>query len=610
MYRRLIILIGLLLCSSVPALAQQPFYSVFGNPEANSKSASGSQSKIVPQLRSVQALVRSRLVTHGVGAEVAGLSAAHVLQVAPDGAIEVYVMLNEASDAELQALAQSGARVLASERTFMKAARASMTPDIMDRVAALSFVKKIKLVDYGVTRTGSVLSEGDALHGAATYRTSSGITGAGVKVGIVSDGATNRATAVASGDLPNGITVNPSLPGSGDEGTAMMEIVHDLAPGAQLFFSSGIPSSLDMLNAILWLMPKVDVICDDLGFFGEPFFQDGDVANCARAAINLGKSYVSSAGNQAREHHQKNHTNLVVNNGATGGANWDLHQFSAGDHSLDVSVPAGSTVRVILQWDDPFGTSSNDFDLYFVHPAETVVFASSTNPQDGVEDDPFEFIALTNTNTVAQPAKIYVRRRVASGAPHTLELFVLGATISEAANIVTANSIFGHAAVNGVISCAAVDQAVGTPWCTPEAFSSQGPSTIRYPSSEDRPTPQFMAADGVRITGAGGFGSGTAGNKRFFGTSAAAPHAAALVALFRSCNSSADAELALVAMQDIATDCDGAGFDFTTGYGKMNAGCPEFKVPSASQWSLIALVFLLLAVGAHVVVTQRKTVEP
>ncbi|MCB0297111.1 MAG: cell surface protein, partial [Calditrichaeota bacterium] len=81
-------------------------------------------------------------------------------------------------------------------------------------------------------------SEGDAIHRADQARSAYGQGGGGIDLGIISDGVDNRASAQASGDLPAdgaGLTVLSNALG-GDEGTAMLEIVHDLAPDAGLFF--------------------------------------------------------------------------------------------------------------------------------------------------------------------------------------------------------------------------------------------------------------------------------------------------------------------------------------------------------------------------------------
>jgi hypothetical protein len=90
--------------------------------------------------------------------------------------------------------------------------------------------------------------------------------------------------------------------------------VHDVAPGAKLLFS-GPASSLEMVDAVECLVDAgANVIVDDLGFFGEPYFEDGPVAAAVSAAVTAGVSYHSSAGNEAREHLEENFFPLAGSN--------------------------------------------------------------------------------------------------------------------------------------------------------------------------------------------------------------------------------------------------------------------------------------------------------
>ena len=84
----------------------------------------------------------------------------------------------------------------------------------------------------------------------------------------------------------------------------MLQIVHDVAPGASLAFYSGENSEADFANGIGRLAAPVSaggagakVIADDLGYFDEPFFQDGIVAQAVDAVEANGVAYFSAAGN-------------------------------------------------------------------------------------------------------------------------------------------------------------------------------------------------------------------------------------------------------------------------------------------------------------------------
>ena len=156
---------------------------------------------------------------------------------------------------------------------------------------------------YPDVDTGSVNSQGDAILRANLARSTWGITGSGQKICAISDGVTSRAQAQASGNLPGSIDVVKA--GDGDEGTAMLEIINDLAPGAALGFY-GPDTATDMANGIRALRDRgCTVIVDDLSINDEPYFQDGQVsAAINEVMVNSNVSYASSAGNVAQAHWQ------------------------------------------------------------------------------------------------------------------------------------------------------------------------------------------------------------------------------------------------------------------------------------------------------------------
>src|SRR5206468_6429868 len=128
---------------------------------------------------------------------------------------------------------------------------------------------------FGPTGTGSRSSVGDVAHLAFAARGAFHVDGSGVKIGVLSNGVTNLAVSQAAGDL-GPVTVLPGQAGSGDEGTAMLEIVHDLAPGAQLYFATAFTSIASFAQNIRDLRTAgCDIIVDDVFYFTETPFQDG-----------------------------------------------------------------------------------------------------------------------------------------------------------------------------------------------------------------------------------------------------------------------------------------------------------------------------------------------
>ena len=150
--------------------------------------------------------------------------------------------------------------------------------DRVEALAAEPWVRLIATPGLPAHETGSRLSEGDAIHRADLARATWSQTGAGTIVGIISDGVTSRAQSQASGDLPAVLQVG--VVGTGDEGTAMLEIVHDLAPGAGLAFHSGGAGAAGMITAQNWLVATAGarIVADDLWMIREPYFEDGPVA--------------------------------------------------------------------------------------------------------------------------------------------------------------------------------------------------------------------------------------------------------------------------------------------------------------------------------------------
>ena len=105
------------------------------------------------------------------------------------------------------------------------------------------------------------------------------------------------------------VVVLEDFPARTDEGRAMLQIVHDLAPKAKLGFATANTGQLGFANNIRALAGdpaapnfragfKADVIVDDIIYLDEPFFQDGIVAQAVDEVVAKGVSYFSSAGNR------------------------------------------------------------------------------------------------------------------------------------------------------------------------------------------------------------------------------------------------------------------------------------------------------------------------
>ena len=478
----------------------------------------------------------------------------------------VFVRLESASATEIDELARAG---LTIERASVehRLVRGWLRTQDLRQLTALGAVRAIVPVRPGRLRIGSETTEGDAgAHGPQARAT--GFDGTGVTVGVISDGIDHIATSIGTGNAPVGTRVaigSGCGAGSGDEGTAIAEIVHDLAPGASLRFSEGLSDKLAFVDSVGCLVSAgAEVIVDDIGFYDEPFFEDGMVAQAVRAAVQGGVSFVSAAGNDGTDHYGASFADATD---PTSGALY--HNFAAGtsaspDTFERLDVASGGTLQCVLQWNDRWGASTNDYDLelWDLGGNPPAMIAASTNVQSG-NQDPFEALAVANQGPAT--AHLAVRVKRVDGVDKTLGLFCFGATSMQ--YVVPAGSVIGHPAVVEVVAVGAID--VHQPNLNQvEPFSSQGPVTISFPTRAVRTKPDLAGFDGVSTAVCP---SASACFAPFFGTSAAAPHAAGVAALLLSkdaCRTPAQVQQALRAG---ATDILANGVDDLSGAGRLDA---------------------------------------
>jgi subtilisin family serine protease len=433
-----------------------------------------------------------------------------------------------------------------------------ISPADVPGLADLDAVMAITPVLPGFHQTGAVTSAGDSASRANLVR-ELGYDGTGVTVGVISDGIDSLESAQATGDLGSVIVPSGCQADSGDEGTAMLEIVHDLAPGASLLFASAGMGDLDFINAVNCLRAAgAKIIVDDWALPDEPFFQDGRVAITVRNAVQAGISYVTAAGNHALSHLEQPYCP------GPGG----FHDFVCGYGVTgnEVDVPPGATLSCVLQWNDPLGASANDYDLHAVHALLGTPLDSSNNPQNGMQD-PVE--SITWSNPLGVPVPVLIEIPLNHGQARLLNLYCLShqsLTVD-----IPSSSIYGHAAVPEVVTAAAID--VMSPGrTTVERFSSEGPVDIFFPAAETRHKPDLAGFDDVSTTLPPGE------LNPFFGTSAAAPHVAAVAALLLNKNPFLTPAQIQTALTSTADPIGTATVD-VAGTGRLNALAAANAVP-------------------------------
>jgi len=540
---------------------------------------------------------------------------ARKLGVAPGGAgsllreggrVHVDVRFERGALAALGGLRGAGAKLVHASRRY-QTVTVAVKPADLRAVAALPRIEAVTEVLTPLLAAtecpGLTTSEGDAQLNAAAARAAFNLDGNGVTVGILSDsfdrdvGAPTHAGGdVASGDLPGaGNPCGRTTPvsalddtdfGGVDEGRAMGQIVHDLAPGARLAFASAtaLGSPFAFAGNIRALRGAgADVLVDDVIYFDEPFFQEGPIAVAANEAVAAGRPYLSAAGND----------NLIDGEGRDF-ASWEapayrdsggcpagvlalskeleeleeeagivppegLHpthcmDFDPGggagqvDDAFQLTVAEGATLVVDLQWAEPWFGVSTDLDAFLLDSTGEPIAASIEGNIFGSEQ-PFELIGWENDSGEDAQVELAINRF--EGAEPRLKFILVqngfGVLESEypqsAGGDVVGSTIFGHSGAARAVSVGAVRFNDSS---KPEAFSSRGPVTHYFgpvtslaPAGPIAPTtlakPDLVATDGGANTF---FGQSVAGVWRFFGTSAAAPHAAAVAALMKQANPS------------------------------------------------------------------------
>ena len=609
---------GLLLVMAIVALFLLPgkerseVTSAAANPKLTTVLAELARS--VPQQQGPTPLSSTPLAV-GFSAESMPKAARDALQgremrINSNGEVQVYILMNALTDENLSQLRANGVTIeIKDAESHRVQARIPITQ--LQSVGALPFVNFIRLPTYAVRMTGSVDTEGDAILRADQARQRFSIDGTGVRVGVISDGlkgifATNCTTCVgvsggpiSTGDLPSatgtrnasgvltsstggiigqsfqantdleGIVPNCGFAGAGAEGTALLEIIHDIAPGAQLSFANA-DTDVAFKTAVNSLAGSNDIVMDDLGFFGLPADGTSAISTNTASALNSTsnpiRAYYTAVGNSADEHYIGTYTDSGISGSTVGGItnSGDLHNFQQTADTTDVlglgpkpynviKLPPNGEVVIFLTWDDPFGASSNNYDLYLAQESTGQVVAHSTDPQSGTQD-PVEFIDYKNNTGNTNFFHIIVQNVQNLAQPKHLNLFsfqpecaVAGPRLlvaghherhnyNTATKSVTAEGDAGGTpvsvvSVGAICSASTKAQAVFTNSISPdescldttnstiEFFSSQGPTL------DGRTKPDISGIDGVSITGAGSF------ENPFFGSSAATPHVAGIAAL-------------------------------------------------------------------------------
>jgi subtilisin family serine protease len=457
-------------------------------------------------------------------------------------------------------------------------------------MAATSGLKFLRPTLAMARGQGSVVSQGDRSLRADLARRESGVNGRGIRIGVMSDsydcapgafepGApfTRAADDIANGDLPRDVLVLKDLAPApsndcSDEGRAMMQLVHDVAPGSPLAFYTAFESQEDFAAGIHALAQAgSQVIVDDIIYFAEPMFEDGIIAQAVDDVHDAGVAYFSSAGNDARQSYE---SRFRLSNEA--GISGPRHDFAPGrtvDGLQTTTASAGSVTLLSVQWDQPSLSANgkrgaqSDVDVWF--------YDANGEPIELCTDDPNQLVcqipgfdANVGGDAVETPImvnfsdedlEVQVGIELFEGpSPNYVKYvwFDLDAGVFSVDEYDTASgTVYGHANAAGAEAVGAAAWYQTEEWGSPlrpqcipaclNSFSSAGGTPVfigkngrRLPFPDVRLKPGVTGPDGgntsffffdlsFEVPGT----SEPDGYPNFFGTSASAPHVAAVAAL-------------------------------------------------------------------------------
>jgi subtilisin family serine protease len=520
----------------------------------------------------------------------------------------VQVRFEHGAAAGLDALRAAGAKVVNLSRRYQTVTVAVRPGDLRD-VSAVPRVAGVKevlapLVYASECPSGEIVSEGDVQLRAEEARAKYEVGGEGITVGILSDSfdkateaadgsgpiATKAEDDVLRGDLPGtgntcGDTtpvdvledLEPKEPEEGaDEGRAMAQIVHDLAPKADIAFATAFNGLFGFAENIEQLArPEVsegggaEVIADDVGYFEEPFFQEGPAAVAVGNVTAEGVTYFSAAGNdnlfdaEGREIASWEAPSFRDSGGCPAplvalsaaveeeegeGFGLNAHHcldFDPGmgvDRTFGITVEEGETLIADLQWAEPWNGVGTDIDAYLFDSEGSLVGFSVDDNVNGTQQ-PFELIGGENLGADQQLQLVI--NRYSGGLPRLkVALLENGRGVSATeypesrGGDIVGPTIFGHSGARDAVSVAAVRYDTKS---EPERYSSRGPVTHYFgpvegtEAADPLPSPETLSKPDLAATDCGVtnfFARQTeSGDWRFCGTSAAAPHAAAVAAL-------------------------------------------------------------------------------
>lgn len=407
-----------------------------------------------------------------------------------------------------------------------------------------------------------------------------GTTGAGVTVGVQSVGVSNLSVIQGRGELPTSIRIlfpaGNTTPAQGDEGTALFEEIHAVAPGATLIFC-GPNTFVDFTSCMAQMIGAgATILVDDTGFAADDLMSENNDQSSAIAQIlsqNPAVMNLSSAGNNNGTYWEGNYspisaatTGLPALSCPTGAAVPDAYVAAFGGGSSEtLTVSAGYSFPLLLAWADPPGQLTSHFDVFWFAAGDSTPLGcfSTVSATSNEISQNLALSAGTYTVVVASPD--------ASASGKFLKLWAGGDGLTMLSASTSGSLVSPQAMVPSLLTIGAVigDDGIGN---TIEAFSSTGPLTVAFPAPAQLAAPTLVAPDRITVDAAGTyFEADLFPDGNFYGTSAAVANAGGVAALLRGAFPTLSVAQASTALESGATPLGATVPDGVFGYGRIDA---------------------------------------
>ena len=411
------------------------------------------------------------------------------------------------------------------EKTYDHLVQIRSLLPLLEPIASLPSVGFVRLPEVFQAQGGLVETEGALTIGAKKWH-EAGVKGRGVKVAVL-DGGFQGYQQLLNSDLPALANVkvrsfrsDENIEAETDHGTAIAEIIYDLAPDAELYLVN-YSTELEFAQAVDWLVSEgVRVVSHSVGKFADPLNGSGDEDRKVDDAVSRGVIWVNAAGNHANQHY----SNVFTDKDGDG---WNEWRFGSKLFPITVRpAPQGVlNVNILVTWDD-WPASDIDYDLYLLDSSGQNALSYSITPQDGSQPPVENIKGRLSCGSDPQSdgsCTVYAAvRKYSKDRDARLTLWNLAYPYSENFPYYnnTEGSTLSPATARGAWAVGAIRSTLFSDKLEP--YSSQGPT------ADGRVKPDFAAPAAVstRAYGPGGFA----------GTSAATPHVAGAAALVLSFN--------------------------------------------------------------------------